>query len=86
MSFIREILDDSEQKILTLSQLKKILLREKVKVPDWFVKKDMTGRVKLIKDKKKLHRAMVLIQFADKRQKSFKECQYHVFEALRDTR
>ena len=67
MSFIREILDDPDRKILTLSQLKKVLLREKVKLPEWFVKKDMTGRVKLIKDKKKLDRAMVLIQFADKR-------------------
>ena len=54
--------------------------------PEWFVKSDVTGRVKLIKDKKKLHRAMVLIQFTDKRQKSAKECSYHVFEALRDLR
>lgn len=67
MSFIREIIDDPDRKILTLSQLKKVLLREKVKLPEWFVKKDMTGRVKLINDKKKLDRAMVLIQFADKR-------------------
>ena len=54
-------MDDPDRKILTLSQLKKVLLREKVKLPEWFVKKDMTGRIKLIKEKKKLNRAIVLI-------------------------
>ena len=46
---------------MTLSQLKKILLREKVMQPQWYVKNDVTGRVKIIEEKKKLHRAIVLM-------------------------
>ena len=48
VSFIKRLLEEPYRKVLTHSQLKKILLREKVKAPEWYAKKDMTGRVKLI--------------------------------------
>ena len=50
------------------------------------MKKDVTGRIKLIQDKKKLHRAIVMIPFADKGNKSFRDCQYHIFDAIIDKR
>ena len=85
-SFVRKLLDEPHRKVLTQSQLKKILLREKVKTPEWYAKKDVTGRVKLIQEKKKLHRAIVMVQFSDRGHKSYRECQYHIFDAIRDTR
>ena len=48
------------------AQLELLLLKVQVRDPEWFIKNDVTGRISLIKSKKRLHRAIVLLQIPNK--------------------
>ena len=60
--FFMSQMSDSRRLVLTYAQLEELLLREQVKHCDWFLRNDITGRVRLIHQKKRLKRAIVLLQ------------------------
>ena len=51
--------------MLTLGQLEQFFLSQQVRQPDWFVKNDVTGRVRLIHEKKRMHRAFVVLKIPE---------------------
>ena len=60
--FYASILAEAERQILSQTQLQELILREQVRHNDWFLKNDVTGRVRLISQKRRLERAIVLLQ------------------------
>ena len=61
-SFIQSLLTEHSRQILTQSQLEQLVLREQIQLASWFEKHDVTGRVKLINQKQRLYRAIILLQ------------------------
>ena len=68
-------------------------MQEQVRDPEWFIRNDVTGRVGLIRQKTRLHRAIVLLQIPPNKhiqqqnnsapvanQRRWQQSEYHIFD------
>lgn len=77
-NYVIEVMENEPfRNVLSIEQIKSLLLAIDVSDPDWYCKKDRTGRLRDIKARNKLHKTMALVNLE---QSEKKPVTYHVFQ------